>query len=396
MKPRLAAALTALLAALAAAAAGAETAAPEAQAGVSAPAITVVAPERRILRDRILASGTIAPVERVAAQPEIEGQAIEELLAEVGDRVTAGQVLARLSASAIALQDSQLQASRAAAEAAIAQAEAQLLDAEAAEAEARRVADRTERLRASGNASQAAADQAEAAATSAAARVKVAAQGLESARAQLKVVEAQIADNALRMRRTSIVAPVAGVILERNAQVGAIASAAGQPLFVIARDGALELRADLAEQDVLRAAAGQKAEIRAVGLEGTLPGTVRLVEPAVDAASRMGRVRIALATPERVVAGLFAEAEIIAAEREALAVPVTAVATDASGSWVMKVDAAGRVARSPVTTGIRDGAAIEIVTGLAEGDLIVARAAAFVRDGDLIQPVRTAATATAD
>ncbi|MCX7888399.1 MAG: efflux RND transporter periplasmic adaptor subunit [Rhodobacteraceae bacterium] len=393
MKSVLVAALTGLLAALPLTA-GAEGTAGAAAAGApAAPSITVVAPVRRTVRDRILASGTITPVERVAAQPQIEGQAIEALLADVGDRVEAGQVLARLSTSALALQESQLQASRAASEAAIAQAEAQLADARAAADEAQRVAERTEKLRVSGNASQAAADQALAAATSAAARVKVAQQGLESARAQLKVVEAQIADNDLRLSRASITAPVAGLIIERNAQVGAIASAAGQPLFVIARDGALELRADLAEQDVLRVAPGQRASIRAVGLDAPVGGHVRLVEPAVDPVTRLGRVRIALDAPGGLVAGLFAEAEIVAAEREALTVPVTAVASDAGGASVMRVDAEGRVVRTAVTTGIRDGAVIEITEGLAEGDRIVARAAAFVRDGDVINPVLTAGTA---
>ena len=71
------------------------------------------------------------------------------------------------------------------------------------------------------------------------------------------------------------------------------------------------------------------------------------------------------------------------AEREALAVPVSAMDGDA----VLRVTAGGTVERAPVTTGIREGGLIEITSGLFAGDVIVARAGAFVRPGDRINPV---------
>jgi HlyD family secretion protein len=368
----------------------ADTPEPAAEKTAVLPAISVVAVSRAELVDRALASGLIGPVERVFVQPEIEGQKTESVLAEVGDRVEAGQVLARLSVQSLDLQNSQLAASRASALAAIAQAEAQVIEARAAFDEAKRVWDRTDKLRASGNASQAASDQAEAGATSAAARVTMAEQGLSASRAQVAVIDAQIADVALRVGRTEIVAPVAGIVIERNAQVGAIASAAGQPMFVIMRDGLLELRADVAEADLLRLRPGQAAMLSAVGLAGPVSGTVRLVEPQVDAATRLGAVRISVDASDHLRSGLFAEAEIVIDRREGLAVPVTAVAYDGSGASVLKVDAEGRVARTAVETGIRDGGLVEIVAGLSEDEQIVARAGAFVRDGDRITPVSLA------
>jgi len=182
-----------------------------------------------------------------------------------------------------------------------------------------------------------------------------------------------------------VIAPVAGLVTARNAQVGAIASAAGQPMFTLIRDGLLELHADVAERDVLRLAPGQPASLRAAGLADPLPGRVRLVEPTVDTASRLGRVRIAIDTPDRLRAGMFAEAEILVAEREALAVPVAAM----GDAEVLRVTAGGTVEQAPVTTGIRDGGLIEITSGLFSGEVIVARAGAFVRPGDRINPVPT-------
>ena len=360
---------------------------PAVERSVGLPAITVATVEKRLLRDRIFASGLIGPVERVYVQPEIEGQAIAEILAEVGDTVSQGQVLARLSDTALGLQNSQLEASRASANAQIAQAEAQLVGAQASADEAERVRLRTQTLREQGTASQAQADQAMASATSAAAQVNVAVQTLSAARAQLALVDAQIADNDLKLARTQIKATVAGVVVDRNAQLGAIATAGSEPMFVIVRDGLLELRADVAEQDTLRLASGQKVLMRAVGLAEPLTGTVRLVEPEVDAATRLGQVRIALDALGNIRSGLFAEAEILVAESEGLSLPVTSVAMTDGETSVLRVGEGDVVERVAVTTGIRDGGNIEIISGLSEGDRIVARAGAFVRPGDQINPV---------
>ena len=364
----------------------AETAPVAAPQAAGLPAITVSAVEKRLLRDRVVGSGLVTAVERVLVQPLIEGQPIESLEVEVGDLVTQGQVLARLSSSTLTLQQSQFAASRASAVAAIAQAEAQLLEATSTSDEAARVNERTQQLRAQGSSSQAAADTAASAAASAAARVTVAQQGLQAAKAQLALVDAQIEDLQLQLSRTDVVAPVAGEIAERNALVGGIATAQGEPMFAIIRDNALELRAEIAERLIMKVQPGQKAVMRGVGQAQALTGTVRLVEPTIALASRLGQARIALDTPGLVRAGMFMDAEVLVAERETLAVPVTAVGASDAGATVMKVTD-GLVARVPVTLGIRDGGFVEVLSGVAAGDLVVTKAAAFVRDGDKINPV---------
>lgn len=364
----------------------AEEAAAAAPAVQSLPAITVSEVVLRPMQDRIIASGLVGPVEEVQVQPLIEGQPLEQLLVDLGDNVEAGQVLAVLSNSTLELQKSEAVATLAAARAVIAQAEAQLVEAEAASAEAQRVVERTTKLRESGTAPQATWDTANANAVSAAARVTVARQSLESARAQLALGEARLENVVLQLSRTEVKAPVAGEVVARNAKLGAIATAAGQPMFVIIRDGALELRADVAETDLLRLKAGQPATLRSVGMGVELTGSVRLVEPTIDTTTRLGRARIAVATPEGLRSGMFVEAVILAAEREALAVPVTAVGSSPEGNTVMRVRD-GVVERAVVTTGIRDGGFVEILDGLSEGDLVVTKAGAFVRAGDHINPV---------
>ena len=364
----------------------------EAQAAESAvepparplPAITVSEVQPLRLVDRIVASGLIAAVEEVQVAPLIEGQPVDALLADVGDLVVEGQVLAILSKSTLDLQKAEAVASLAAANSTIAQAQAQLLEAETAGAEAQRVVDRTTKLRDSGTAPQAVWDTANA--TAANARIAVATQGLEAARAQLALAEARLETVELHLGRTEVRALVSGKIVARNAKLGAIATAAGLPMFVITRDSALELRADISESDVLRLAPGQTATLRAVGMVTALAGTVRLVEPTIDTMTRLGQARISIEDADALRPGMFAEAEIIVDDHDGLAVPITALGSSADGNTVMRVTD-GLVERVVVTTGIRDGGMIEITSGLSAGDQVVTKAAAFVRPGDRVTPV---------
>ena len=122
------------------------------------PAITVSTVGLSQLSDRIIASGLIAAVEEVQVAPLVEGQPLDQLLVDVGDMVTEGQVLAVLSKTTLDLQKTEAAASLAAAKSAIAQAEAQLVESQTTRDEAQRVADRTTKLREQGTAPQAQAD----------------------------------------------------------------------------------------------------------------------------------------------------------------------------------------------------------------------------------------------
>lgn len=350
------------------------------------PAITVSTVAPHTLRDRIIASGLVAAVDEVQVQPLIEGQPIETMLADVGDIVAEGQVLAVLSRASLDLQMSQLEAQRAAIAAQVAQAEANLIEASASAAEAQRVADRNETLVEQGTISRANADQTLAAAEAATARRRAAEQGVIAAAAQSELLDAQVATLELQLSRTEVRAPVAGIVVGRNAQMGAIASAAGAPLFTIVRDSALEMQAEVAEQDLLRLAPGQRVAMTSIGSAEPIIGTVRLVEPSINITTRLGSARISIEDPSMVRIGMFLTADIRVSESELLAVPVTAVNGGPDGASVMRVRD-GVAELVIVTTGIRDGNLIGITSGLEPGDLVVTKAAAFVRDGDRITPV---------
>lgn len=334
------AALTAFATPVFAEDAPAPTTAPTTAAETVLPAITVSTVGKQALRDVVIASGLVGPVEEVSVVPMVQGQQIGELLADVGDTVMAGQVLARLSTSALSLQKNQLESSLAAAKLAGDQAQITLLQT------------------------------------------------------QLDSVMESLSRKALTLSNSDVIAPVSGEITARNAQLGSIASAAGAPMFTIVRDGALELRADVSESDLTRLAIDQTAELTVVGATAPLAGSVRLVEPTIDTATRLGRVRISFADSAAVREGMFVEAAILVASREAIAVPVTAIGAFDGLPTVMTITN-GEAARVTVTTGIRMGGWIEITSGLTGGETIVTKAGAFVRPGDHINPVQAPVAANA-
>lgn len=335
----------------------AQTAKPPAVA-IVLPAISVTTVVSRKMEDHVLASGLITPVEQVSVVPWIEGQPISSLAANVGDLVTKGQVLATLSTATLTITQSQLQAS--------------LVSVQSSAAEAKKASDRNAALFAQGSTSSANNDSAQSA--------------LIAANAQVASVQAQLDTLSLQLSRAQITAPEAGLITARNGEVGAIASAQGAPMFTIIRDNALELRADVSEADMPRVLAGQTATIALAAGIAPLTGTLRLVEPDVDVTTRLGRARIALDTPGQVRAGMYGEATILVSSRDALAIPVTALGSEGAQSTAMLVKD-GVVHRVTVTTGIRDAGWIAILTGLSAGDTIVAKAGAFVTDGDKINPI---------
>ncbi|WP_132664400.1 efflux RND transporter periplasmic adaptor subunit [Rhizobium sp. PP-CC-3G-465] len=355
------------------------------------PSIVVTKAEIRTVIDRVIATGTIQAVEETLVQPLVEGLSIRSLAVDIGDTVKADGTMATLNDDALLLTRSENEANLARARASLAQYQAQLVEAQANAQEAVRVSARNAKLKEAGSVSTALADQTEAAAAVALARVNSAEQLIAVAQSDIKVVEAQISDVDLRLARTVIKAPVAGTVSARTAKVGAIAAGSSQPLFTIIRDGAVEMRADISESDLLKLAVGQKAKLKLADSSVTLNGTIRLISPTVDADTRLGTVFISIAEPERARVGMYANADITIEEKQALALPLTAVTSGKTETVVRKV-LNGVVEMARVETGIQDGRYIEILSGLKDGDEVVAKAGAYVRDGDRITPVKAAAT----
>ena len=359
--------------------------APVAKPQQNLPAIVVTTAVNRTLVDRVIGTGTVKPVEEVYIQPQVEGLSIRTLKADVGDKVQAESTLATLNDDALVLGKSQMMATKAKGEATLAQLRAQLIEAQANAEQARQQQARAQEMGKKGTVSTAQVEQADATAA-ANARVDSAEQAIEVAEADLKVFDSQIADADLKLARTDVRTPVAGTVAAKNAKVGAIAAGNGNPLFTIIRDGDVELVAEVAESDIVRVMPGQKATVSLSGSREKLSGAVRLVSPTVDPVTRLGLVHISIDDDSKARSGMYGSAEIIVREAEGVSLPLTAVLTGSEGSSARKVEG-GVVKFAKIETGIQDGPYVEIISGLKSGDEVVAKAGAYVRDGDHITPV---------
>ena len=185
---------------------------------------------------------------------------------------------------------------------------------------------------------------------------------------------------------TQLQAPVAGLIASSSAVLGAAASAKGEALFSIIARSEYDLVGMVPVQDIGKLAADQPARIRIVGAS-EIDGKVRRVSPTVEPNSQLGQVWIAVTTNRRLLVNSSARAMITTGKScNNVAVPLTAVLYGSAGT-VVQVVRRERVETKSVQVGLMSGGQVEITSGLQEGDIVVARAGALLREGDPVRPV---------
>jgi HlyD family secretion protein len=348
-----------------------------------APMVSVVTAREQVLAEELVVAGTLVPREEVLVAPEIDGLQIAQILAEEGDAVAEGAVLARLSRDTIDTLIAQNEAAQARALAGIAQAHSQIAQAEAAATEAGSALERTQSLRGSGFSSVEQLDQRVAAAAGARARLSAARDGLALAQADLAATKAQRRELDLRLERTQIRAPVKGVVSRRNARIGALASMAAEPLFRLIANGDVELEGDVLDTELARLKVGQAARVTLANGE-THEGRIRRVPVEIDRVSRLGRVRIALPEGAAARIGAFARARIVVSEAKGVAIPASAL-TYENGRTFVQVVKDDRIEARPVVIALTAQGLVSLRSGVAPGERVVARATAFLRPGDAVR-----------
>ena len=181
-------------------------------------------------------------------------------------------------------------------------------------------------------------------------------------------------------------APVAGTIAASTAVIGAIASPKGEALFSIIGHGGFELVGMVPVADIAKLGVGQPARVRLTGA-GEVDGTVRRIAPTIEPNSQLGQAVIALTTGQRLLANASARALITTGKScNNVAVPLTALLYGTAGT-VVQVVRKSRVETRRVEVGLMSGGNVEIREGLSDGDIVVARAGALLREGDPVRPV---------
>lgn len=327
------------------------------------PALTVTTtqPQRMTLPQKISANGNIAAWQEAIIGTEANGLRLAEVRVNVGDTVKRGQVLATFTPDMM--------------QADVAQIRATVAEAEAALAEAQVNAKRARELESSGALSDQQINQYLTAERTAQAR-------LDAQRALANVQK-------LRLAQTQVLAPDDGVISSRTATVGAVLPA-GQELFRMIRQGRLEWRAEVPAPDLARLKPGVAASVTPTG-GNPVKGTVRMIAPTVDTATRNGLVYVDLPANGGARAGMFARGEFDIGSSAALTLPQGAVLLRDGFNYVLRVGPDAKVALTKVEVGRRVGDRVEILGGLAPDARVVATGGGFLADGDLVRVVDAAA-----
>lgn len=317
--------------------------------------VTATTIQSQVMARKADVSGSITAWQEVIIGAETGGLTAVQVLADEGDYVKQGQLIVKMNDT---LLRAQLQ-----------QQDAQVLSARASLAQAQAALSRARQLNAKGYLSQASLDEA------------VANQGTASA--GVAAAEATRTETAARLDQTNLRAPVAGLISSRKVVKGQIVGA-GTELFRLVRDGRLELAAEVPEVQLSMIHADMAATVS--GDEaGSQPGVVRVVTPQVDAATRVGLARVSLLTPGKFRPGMFARATIDVGDQPSLVAPQAAVVFRNGKPGVFTLDGQNIAKFREVTTGVRVGSAVEILSGVQAGQRIAVQGAGFLADGDKVQ-----------
>ncbi|SDO32877.1 HlyD family secretion protein [Afipia sp. GAS231] len=184
--------------------------------------------------------------------------------------------------------------------------------------------------------------------------------------------------------------PVAGLVSATTAAVGAMASGKGEALFSVIARSEFDLVGLVPTRDIAKLAVNQTARIKVIGA-GDVDGKVRRLSTTVQPDSQLAQAFIGITTNRRLLVNSSGRALITTGQSCGLSVPLTAILYGSAGTVVQVVRRA-RVETRRVETGLMSGGQVEIREGsqLVEGDIVVARAGALLREGDPVRPVTAA------
>jgi HlyD family secretion protein len=321
--------------------------------------VTVTTPGSRAVTARISFTGALAARYDMPIGSDTDTGRIKAIYVEAGDHVKQGQILAQLDGAVLVPQVNRLAASVEESKAEAALSVAQYRRALGVQAAGALSAEEIERRRATSLTDD----------------------------AKVKVAQAQLAEAQARLDRTAVRAPADGVVLTRTAEAGQIASPGGLPLFRLARNGEIEMRGLVAEQDMARLKIAQSAAVYITNVATPFEGQVRLLGAVIDPLTRLGEIRIALGSNAALRPGAFARGEVVIDHDQHPVLPQTAVLADAKGAYVFIINAKNEVERRPVRVIDTTATGVVVGAGITGSERIVTTAAGFLREGERVSAV---------
>jgi len=308
-------------------------------------------------RHYLTINGTVNAWQDVVISPEVGGYRVEAVLVDVGDVVTAGQPLVKLSTAL-------LQTDLASKEAGLKQNEALVTNADLA-------FNRGKSLNAKDLLSTADLDRL--------------ASDAATAHSRLDAAKADLDGAKVRLQFAIIKAPDAGIITTRSVSVGQLAQVGGEMLRML-RQGRVEWRGEIPETSMPSLKVGQTVTITSVdGAEHT--GKIRVLSPTVNPNTHNGLIYVDIPGDSALRPGMFARGRIEYTQSEALLIPLASLVSSDGYNYVFVVQPDHKVKRQLIKTGVLEGNNIEVLDGLKPGANIVTTGAGFLKDGDLVNVV---------
>jgi RND family efflux transporter MFP subunit len=351
----------------------------EATKRTTAAEVTVVRPERRPVARTITLAAGVEAYEQAPLYAKVAGY-VASIAVDIGDAVGEGQVLATLEIPEMAQQCVQ-------AENALAERRAEVARA-GADATLRKVVfERSRGLRARDAVTEQDLDQARAGSAKASAELRL-------AEARARSAEARLAELRALMEYAHLRAPFAGIVTQRFVDRGALVQAAtsgsgASPVVTVARIDTVRAVVDVPEPDVAFVDRGDRATLDVASVpDRRFEGQVTRVAGALDPGSRTMRMEVDFPNPDGALRpGTYGTMTIAVEDRrDALTVPGSAVRRQKDRVSVYVLDGRRAVER-PVRTGFATHGRVEIVEGLADGDLVIATGAASLSDGTPVEVV---------
>lgn len=331
---------------------------PERRSGVSREIpVKIAAVKKGPVAYILSTSGDVLPLRQVDVVSRISGY-VERVHFEIGDRVTAGEVVATIDSKEQRHRVQEDEATVKVAQATLKEKESQLLNAE-------KQFERARLLREKDFISSQELDEAET-------RVKTAGAQKDLAQAQLAQREAALSQSRYQLSLTQVVAPFSGVVTRRQVDPGAFVSSSTSMVTIVVPDP-LKVILNIPERDVGLARVGMKARLEIDAFPGRVfEGKVARLNSALDLSSRTLVVEIHVPNHQQLIKpGMFARVSLVLAEhKNALLVPSEAVLEDEGKHFVFSV-ADGAARQRMVTRGWTQDSFTEIVSGIREGEEIV-------------------------
>jgi RND family efflux transporter MFP subunit len=353
------------------------------------PQVSVMTARRAEGRGNLVLPGNIQAVTEAPILARAEGF-LKKRYADIGDRVTAGQLLAEIEAPELDQQVTQARAAVEQVKADLERATAALEQGKANESLAKVTAQRWDNLVKRGVVSRQENDQYQAQYQAQSANVRALEHAVAAAKSNIAASEANVARLSELQNYLKVRAPFAGVITLRNVDVGALVNTGNTMLFRIARTNLLRTYVNVPQSSAADIHVGQKAFLSTSESPDTkFPGQVARTANALDPSSRTLLVEIQAENPAgKLMPGMYVQVDLNLPRKDPpLLIPSDTLVVRSEGTLVALVGADNVVHYKRILVGRDFGDRIEVLSGMNEGERAIVNPNDSVQDGVRVEPV---------